>query len=89
MWCRKLTLNKSDKKIINKYSYFSIIPKKIKDIESFFDNCTSNTVKYCIDKNLKWRIRDMLDQMNISERTVYPGLDGLTTWIKRHFYVRD
>ena len=78
-----------DQRIINQYSYFSIMPKKIKDIESFFDNYTSNTVKYCIDKNLKWRIRDMLDQMNINERTVYPGLDGLTTWIKRHFYVRE
>lgn len=78
-----------DQRIISQYSYFSIIPKKIKNIEAFFDNYTSNTVKYCIDKNLKWRIRDMLDQMNINERTVYPGLDGLTTWIKRHFYVRN
>ena len=77
-----------DQRIINQYSYFSVIPKEIKDIEEFLEVNTSNTVKYTIDKSLKWRIRDMLDQMNINERIAYPGLDGLTRWIKRHYYVK-
>ena len=60
-------------------------------IEKEMVNMASNAINmsFRVDKNLKWRIRDMLDQMNINERTVYPGLDGLTTWIKRHFYVKD
>lgn len=65
-----------------------MIPSKMNDIEQFLDNETDNTTKYVIDKKLKWRIRDMLDQMNINERITYPGLDGLTMWIKRHYYVR-
>lgn len=77
-----------DQRIINQYSYFSIIPKEIENIERFLDENTDNTVKYVINKNFKWRIRDFLDQMNINERIAYPGLDGLTMWLKRHYFVR-
>ncbi len=58
-------------------------------IEAFFDKYTNNTVKYIINKDLRWRIRDMLDQQNISERIIYSGLDGLSKWLGRHYYVRD
>lgn len=77
-----------DQRIINQYSYFSIIPSSVEDIEEFLDVKTSNTVKYVIDKDLKWKIRDVLDQMNINERIVFPGLDGISSWIKRHYYVK-
>lgn len=78
-----------DERIINQYAYFSIVPREITDIEDFIDKNTNNTYKYIIDKDLKWQIRDVLDQMNVNERIVYPGLDGLSTWIKRMYYVRD
>lgn len=77
-----------DQRIINQYSYFSIIPGDMTDIEAFLEAKTENTIKYVIDKSLKWRIRDMLDQLNINERIVYPGLDGLSAWIKRHYYLK-
>ena len=77
-----------DQRIINQYSYFSIIPLQMDDIEEYLNSETTHTTKYIIDKTLKWRIRDMLDQMNINERVTYPGLDGLTQWIKRHYYVK-
>ncbi len=77
-----------DPRIINQYSFFSVIPNGMKDIEGFLDCNTTNTVKYIIRKELRWRIRDMLDQQNVSERIVYPGLDGLSRWIGRHYYVR-
>ena len=58
------------------------------DIEEFLDRRTNNTVKYVIAAELRWRVRDMLDQLNMSERIVYPGLDGLSKWIARHYFVK-
>ena len=78
-----------DERIINQYAYFGIVPREITDIEGWIDQNTTETYKYVIDKDLKWHIRDVLDQMNVNERIVYPGLDGLSTWIKRMYYVRD
>ena len=75
-------------RIIMQYSFFSAIPTDMQDIEKFLDDYTQNTVKYVIDKALRWRVRDMLDSLNISERLLLPGLDGLSKWIARHYYVK-
>lgn len=77
-----------DQRIISQYSYFAVVPIQILDIENFLNKNTNNTVKYVIDKNIRWEIRDLLDQININERIVYPGLDGLSSWLKRHYYVK-
>ena len=42
-----------------------------------------------IDRGLRWEISDMLDQFNITERTIYPELDGLTKMLARHYFVKD
>ncbi|MCQ2523379.1 MAG: FRG domain-containing protein [Lachnospiraceae bacterium] len=76
-----------NQRIVNQYSFFSLVPMEMTDIEDFLAKRTNNTVKYVIDKKLRWRVRDMLDQLNMSERIVYPGLDGLSQWISRHYYV--
>ena len=78
----------TNNRIIMQYSFFSAIPTGMEDIEKFLDDHTKNTVKYVIDRNLRWRVRDMLDSLNISERLLLPGLDGLSKWIARHYYVK-
>ena len=77
-----------DVRIVNQYSFFSVIPNDMEDIEGFLDAHTEKTIRYVIKKELRWQIRDMLDHQNISERIVYPGLDGLSRWLGRHYYVR-
>jgi len=77
-----------DQRIVNQYSFFTIVPKGIRNLESFLEKSTSNTVKYIIDKKLRWDLRDLLDQLNINERMIYPGKDGIAKWLARHYYVK-
>lgn len=41
--------------------------------------------KIIIPAELKWEIRDKMDQANITERVLFPGLDGLSRWLRRHY----
>ena len=78
-----------EQRIINQYSFFSILPMAMEDVVGFLDRHTEKTVRYIIKKEIRWQVRDLLDQLNISERIVYPGLDGLSQWLTRHYYVKD
>ncbi len=77
-----------EQRIINQYSFFSIVPYEMDDVEAFLKEHTNKTVRYVIKKEIRWQVRDLLDQLNISERIVYPGLDGLSEWLARHYYVK-
>lgn len=77
-----------DQRIVNQYSFFSAVPSRITDLETFLDTHTENTVKYVIDKRLRWELRDILDQLNINERMIYPGTAGVAKWLARHYYVK-
>lgn len=77
-----------DQRIVNQYAFFSLVPMGMTDINQYLEENTEHTIKYIIDKGIRWDLRDMLDQFNTSERTIYPGIDGVTKWIARHYYVR-
>jgi hypothetical protein len=78
-----------DPRIMNQYAFFAVVPSGMGDIIEYFrNNDDEQTVKYIISKDLRWRIRDMLDQFNVNERIVYPGLDGISAWLARHYFVK-
>jgi hypothetical protein len=41
--------------------------------------------KIIVPAEIKWEVRDKLDQANITERTLFPGLDGLSRWLRRNY----
>ena len=74
-----------DNRIVNQYAIFSFMLDPDSDKLLWLENKPNLLKKITIPKELKWEIRDKLDQANISERIIYPGLDGISKWLKRWY----
>lgn len=72
-----------DDRIINQYGIFSLPNNPAIAIEDLLDE--KYLIKYIIPKELKPRLRDELDQLNVNERTLFPDLKGITKWLSRHY----
>jgi len=77
-----------DDRIVNQSALFSISSTSNLILDDFFNDfpiAEDAVLKFIIPANLKWEIRDKLDQSNITERVLFPGLDGLSQWLKRYY----
>jgi hypothetical protein len=74
-----------DDRIVNQYGIFSFMLDPNSDKLKWLEGKAGLMKKIIIPKELKWEIRDKLDQANISERIIYPGLDGISKWLKRWY----
>lgn len=74
-----------DDRIVNQYAVFSMMSNPNIIISDWLKKQQIRYFKIRIPSGLKWEIRDKLDQSNINERVLFPGLDGLATWLKRHY----
>ena len=74
-----------DDRIVNQYAVFSMMSNPNIIISDWLAGKEIRHFKIVIPAALKWEIRDKLDQSNINERVLFPGLDGLATWLKRHY----
>lgn len=77
-----------DDRIVNQFALFSLMSKVTSDMESFLTRHPTLGRKIIIPADLKWEIRDKLDQANITERVLFPGLEGLSSWLKRQYTPR-
>lgn len=77
-----------DDRIVNQYALFSVISSPVVGMNHWLEQHPDVYRKIIIAKELKWEIRDKLDQANINERVLFPGLDGLSRWLRRQ-YVRS
>ena len=75
-----------DNRIINQYAVFSLMSDPSITIDQWILNKEVANFKIIIPSELKWEIRDKLDQSNINERMLFPGLQGLAKWLKRHYW---
>lgn len=78
-----------DDRVINQFAYFSALSDPFLAFDKWLEmpNVAAkvDAKKIIIPADLKWEFRDKLDQCNINERVLMPGLDGLCSWLKRHY----
>ena len=74
-----------DERIVNQFALFSLLSHPRARFEQWLEERPEAWRRLVIPAALKWEVRDKLDQANITERVLYPGLDGLSRWLKRYY----
>lgn len=77
-----------DERIINQSSLLSVMSQPGLVLNDWLEQNPDLWHKLIIPAELKWEVRDKLDQANITERVLFPGLDGLSKWLKRQYSPR-
>lgn len=75
----------TDARIVNQHALFSIASGSGILLDELLTKGQVDCQAIVIPRELKWEVRDKLDQSNITERVLFPGLDGLSEWLKRHY----
>src|SRR5581483_10617686 len=78
-----------DERIVNQFALFSLPSSAKMSLEELLRRIEPAVRRIIIPADLKWEVRDKLDQANITERVLFPGLDGLSQWLKRYFTTRS
>lgn len=76
-----------DDRIVNQFALFSLPSSARLHLHEHLSQ-EGLLRRVVIPAGLKWEIRDKLDQANITERVLFPGLDGLAQWLKRYYMAR-
>jgi FRG domain len=75
-----------DERIVNQFALFSMMSSPSARLDDWLEDQGPELVRrIIIPAELKWEVRDKLDQANITERVLFPGLDGLGRWLRRHY----
>jgi hypothetical protein len=74
-----------DRRILNQFALFSLMSSPAAHLDEWLEQHPELCRKVRIPAKLKWEIRDNLDQANINERVLFPGLDGLSRWLARYY----
>jgi hypothetical protein len=74
-----------DARIVHQYALFSLMSTPQALLHNWLAERPELFFRIRIPARLKWEVRDKLDQANITERVLMPGLGGLSSWLHRHY----
>lgn len=74
-----------DERIVNQFALFTLMSGPTVRPDAWLAEREGLARRIVIPAALKWEIRDKLDQANITERVLFPGLDGLSLWLRRYY----
>ena len=74
-----------DTRILNQFALFSLMADPSARLDTWLEDHPHLYRRVIVPAELKWEVRDKLDQANINERTLFPGLDGLSRWLERYY----
>ena len=76
-------------RIVNQFACFSVQIGACKSMTDWLHTYPDIWRKIIVPAHLKWEVRDKLDQSNITERVLFPGLDGMCRWLARQYFQRN
>jgi len=74
-----------DDRIVNQFALFSLPSSASIRLDHWLDAHEHIARKIIIPAGVIREVRDKLDQANITERVLFPGLDGLSSWLTRYY----
>ncbi|GGE96756.1 hypothetical protein GCM10011383_04420 [Hymenobacter cavernae] len=74
-----------DERIVHQYALFALMSTAQANLHDWLEAHPTLYFRIIIPASLKWEVRDKLDQANITERVLFPGLGGLSRWLHRHY----
>jgi FRG domain-containing protein len=77
-----------DPRIVNQFALFSLMSSPEASLDDWLAGHRRLARRVIVPAALKWEIRDKLDQANINERVLFPGLDGLSRWLARYYWLK-
>jgi hypothetical protein len=77
-----------DERIVNQYALFSLLSEPSLSMDDWIGEHPGLARRVVVPASLKWEVRDKLDQANVTERVLFPGLDGLSRWLRRYYLPR-
>ena len=77
-----------DARIVNQYALFSVVSRAHAGLDEWIAAHAELVRRIVVPAELKWEVRDKLDQANVTERVLFPGLDGISHWLARYYAPR-
>ena len=74
-----------DDRIVTQAAVFSVLAGSWDGLDAWLAEHPGMARRVIVPAELKWEARDRLDQANVTERVLFPGLDGLARWLARYY----